>query len=354
MPERCYRIKNNRFKTAENFGFMTEGTDTLYREATMEFDDSMIFFAPIDSTQEEGEWGRLHLDVETTGDVAYMVYVAASDHKADIKGATYFDLTRLYEILECKRFVQVEDILLYELKGRYLYIEIRCTGTGTARIRNIWVDRDGDNFMQTFPRIYQEENSFFHRFMSVFSSVYNDLEQEINHLPELLNLDTADPGLLIIYAKWMGIDVGEGYLPDDILRNLVKNAYALNRMKGTRWCMKTLSKILLGEEAVIVERNITEDHISAEHMDTINRLYGNSIYDVTLLISRELSELDKSRMMDIVKQFVPARCNLHIVELGRTGALDSHIYLDMNARIYITDEGNMDEQHALDAAIVLS
>jgi len=354
MPDRCYRIKNNRFKTAENFGFIMQDSGVLYREATMEYDDSMIFFAPIDSTEEEGSWGRLHFDVETTGDVAYMVYVAANDNKVDIQGATYFDLIRLYEILDCKRFVQAEDILLYELKGRYLYLEIRCTGTGTARIKNIWIDRQGDNFMQTFPRIYQEENSFFHRFMSVFSSVYNDMEDEINRLPELLNLDTCDPSLLLIYAQWMGIDVGEGYLPDDILRELVKNAYTLNRMKGTKWCLKKLTKILLGEEAVIVERNVTEDHITAEQIETINRLYGNSMYDVTLLISRNLSELEKSRVTDIVKQFIPARCNLHIVELGRTGALDSHIYLDMNARIYMTDEGNLDEQNALDGAIVLS
>lgn len=354
MPDRCFRIKNNRLKTAENFGFILGENGELSKEGTGEYEDTMIFLTPIDSTEAEGSWGRLHMDVEITGDVAYMVYAAANDNKVDIAGASYFDMIRLFDILEAKRYVQAEDILLYDLKGRYLYLEFRCTGTGSINIKNIWVDRQGDNFMQTFPRIYQEENSFFHRFMSVFSSVYNDLEDEIDDLPKLLNLDTADERLLTIYAGWMGIDVGEGHLPEDILRELVKNAYELNRTKGTKKCLKKLTQILLGEEAVIVERNVTENHITSEQIDNINRLYGDSLYDVTLLISRNLSELEKSRLMDIVNQFVPARCSIHLVELGRTGALDSHIYLDMNARIYITDEGNLDEQQALDTAIVLS
>jgi len=334
MPDYKYQIKENRLKDA----YINNGN---------------IFLKPIDSLIDEADWGRLHYDVEIDGNVACIVYAAASDRLIEPDVNSEYGYRRLFNSLGGKRFVQQNDSMLYELKGRYLYLAFTYTGEGTAEFKNMYVDRKGDRFMETFPIVYQDRGSFFHRYMSVFSTIFDDFDEEINNLPKILDLDTCDKELLKIYAGWLGIDVGEGFLSEDILRNLVKNAYSLNRMKGTRRCLELITEILLGEPAVIVERNTTEDYMPKEQIESFNRLYGMSLFDVTVLISERLDEIKKNQLEYILKQFIPIRCSLRIIELNRSGLLDSYSYLDVNARVYQSNEGALDAKQSMDDVITL-
>lgn len=334
MPDYKYQIKENRLKTA----FIQNGN---------------IYLKPIDSLRDEANWGRLHYDVEMKGNVACIIYAAASDHLIEPDAQTEGGYKRLLEGLGARRFVQQNDMMLYNLSGRYLYLAFTVTGDGEASFSNMYVDRVGDRFMETFPMVYQDYGQFFHRYLSIFSTIYDDFDKEIDDLPKMLDLDTCGKDLLSIYAGWLGIDIGDGFLAEEVLRELVKNAYQLNRMKGTRWCLEKITEILLGEPAVIVERNTTEDYIPREQVESINRLYGTSFFDVTVMIKKQLDETKKSQLEFLLKQFLPIRCNLRIVELNRSGLLDSYSYLDVNARVYQTYDGVLDSQHSMDDVITL-
>ncbi len=334
MPDYKYQIKENRLKKS----YINNGN---------------IYLQPIDSLIDEAEWGRLHYEVEMEGNVACIIYAAASDYLVTPDTESEYGYKRMLESLEAKRFVQQNDSVLYDLKGRYLYLAFTYTGDGSATFKNMYVDRHGDRFMETFPRVYQNRGDFFHRYMSVMSTIYDDFDEEIDKLPELLNLDTCSKELLGIYAGWLGIDIGDGFLAEDVLRQLVKNAYELNKMKGTRQCLEKITEILLGKPAVIVERNTTEDYMPKEQIESFNRLYGTSLFDVTVMIEERLDERKKSQLEFILKQFLPIRCTLRIVELNRSGLLDSYSYLDVNARVYQTYDGNLDSGQGMDDVITL-
>lgn len=334
MPDYKYRIKENRLKKA----YIKNGN---------------IYLQPIDSLRDEAEWGRLHYNAITEGNVACIIYAAASDKLIQPDTESEGGYRRMLESLGAKRLVQQNDSMLYDLQGRYLYLAFTYTGDGTVDFKDMYVDRKGDRFMETFPRVYQERGKFFHRYLSIMSTIYDDFNTEIDNLPKLLNLDTCNPELLSVYAGWLGIDIGDGFLAENVLRELVKNAYQLNKMKGTRKCLEMITEILLGSKAVIVERNSTEDYMPKEQIESFNRLYGTSLFDVTVMIEERLDECRRSQLEFIIKQFIPIRCSLRIVELNRSGLLDSYSYLDVNARVYQSYDGVLDYKHGMDDVITL-
>lgn len=351
MSDLIYAIKNNRFRKAFVEGFEINDDNSI---TSFESLNNVVIINPIDALNPETVWGRLSLKAKVEGNAAYMVFAAASDELIYPESETVSGYKSMFASLKAVRFVQQEDFLLYGFKGRYLYLCFAAKGDGSVTLSDIKIDRQGDNFMQTFPLVYREENGFFHRFMSVFSSIYNDMEEEIKDLPKILDLDTCDVRLLPIYAGWMGIDVGEGFLEEDVLRTLVKEAHRLNRMKGTRWCLERVSEIILGEKGIVVERNIPTDTLTLEQLKDIDKLYGASLYDVTILISKIMSEVQKAQLQYILDQFLPVRCKLHIVELCKTGTLDSYTYLDVNARVYASQEGSLDTDIGMDTMITLA
>lgn len=351
MAEIRYSIKYNRMKDA-----YTEGFEAFQDGSIKSFSaiHNCVYFKPVDTAVADSTFGRLCFDLKLVGNESLNIYVFADNEWIyPDKSTDIADYRRIFKRDGALKFNDVSDILLYELSGRYLYLAFESEGEGDVEISNIKLFTRGDNFMDTFPIVYRERNSFFHRYMSVFSSIYNDLDEEIEKLPELLNLDTCDASLLPIYGRWLGIDVGDGFLEENVLRSLVKESYNLNRMKGTKYCLERISEIILGEKGIVVERNNVEDYLTPSQVADFNRLYGNRLSDVTLMIKRSLDAITSSQLMYILEQFLPINCSLHIVELDSIGTLDGHVYLDINANIYKAGAGSLDDVMYLDGNIIL-
>ena len=350
MADVRYSIKSNRLSKAIYAEGVNVENDAIKTEPAIH---NCVYLYPIDAGMNDASWGRFHFDMSCDCEMVCEVLVACSNFLVEFDEGSYTKTKNTFKRLDAKVFVNTSDILLYDMEGRYLYVAFVFEGEGEALIENIKIDRRGDNFMQIFPEVYQDWGGFFHRYMSVFSSVYNDLDEEIANLPKLLDLDTCDVSLLPIYGKWMGLDVGNGFLEEDILRNLVKEAYVLNRMKGTKWCIERITEIILGQKAMIVERNATPDNLTPEQVEAIEKLYGRSIFDVTLLLTTSLKTNQLFQLEYILEQFIPIRCQLHVIELGKTGTLDLYTYLDINARSHKSEGGVIDESSSMDTAITL-
>ncbi len=343
MPK--YSIRKNRINSAFKTGFKVSEKNALI------FDENEMFhgiiFRAFDSGQDDSEWGRLFFKLQRTSDIVLSIYVTASndmDMTDGVFNGTVDDYMQrddvdlakkigLLKLMGAKRFMEMDDILLYDLSGRYLFLAIELLGEGSAEISDIVIDDVGDNFMAAFPEIYQERNSFFHRYMSVFSSIYNDFQKEIDEFPDILDLDTCPPEMLITYGGWMGINLEGGFLPEDILRKLVKEAYSLNRMKGTRKAIERILEIILDEKAVIIEHNMLR---SIKKDDTVEMPPGfeaKGPFDITVLAKKKLNEETKSRLTFILNQFKPVRCNISIAQMDENVIIDSRSFLDVNAKI---------------------
>lgn len=365
MAGASYSIKKNRIQKGWYPGFLLEEDGTLHIDP----EESVhgLYLKAIDGGEKEASWGRLRMQVTCSENMVCYLYAAAFDEDSFYRNQKPVKIEDfLCDPKESKamkrrflkeagflKFINQTDVLLYELQGRYLYLAWEVTGEGTFTMSKIRVDRQGDAFMNTFPEIYREKNSFFHRYLSIFSSIYEDFQEEIDRLPELLDLSTCPCSLLPVYASWLGLHVGENFLEEETLRVLVKEAYELGRIKGTKAALERIAQIVLGENVLVLERNVMSAYIQQEQLEQMNRLYGQSVHDVTILVGTPLSEVKKSQLLFLMDQFRPIRSRLHIVCLKRSSILDSYTYLDLNAQVPWQGEGGLDEAWEMDGSICL-
>lgn len=310
-------------------------------------------FVPLDSGVEDCPWGRLRFRLTLPVNGVCYLYAAAgneaqwgeclSDSKRPFaEKKRYFDLC----------FINREDVLLYEIKGRYLWIAVEMIGEGAA-FSDMEVFVPGDSFMEVFPEIYREKNSFFHRYLSIYSSIYNDFQDVLDHRADLPDIRKAPKEFLELFLKWIGIDVDGGFWEEPFLRALLRKAPELIRYKGTEKCIRCICSLFLGEEPVILERRLMQRYIRSAQREVYDSLYGDSPYDVTLMLSSVVDERKKKQLLHLLEQFKPVRCRLHILFLEKRSELDRYTYLDQNAVVFSDKTGNMDVSKLVDGAVVL-
>lgn len=359
-----YSIKKNRLSKARMEGIELQEDGSLLLNEGENY--HLLVLGALDSAIPDCPWGRLFFEAELPADSACYIYAAAANEKAVMgpEGEVMVDSLLLdtsrgnrvrrqfLEGLGGVRFINSRDVLLYSRPGRYLWIAIEVIGD-SGMLKNIRVQAPGDNFMGTFPEVYQEKNSFFHRYMSVFSTLYNDFQEELDHRERLLDVDTAPEERLVLFARWLGLDVSGGFLDVETLRTLVREAGELTKWKGTRRSISRICELMLGEKPVIVERSSMQGYVRREEREVYDRMYGSSPYDVTLLIGSYVDEKRKDQLLHLLRQFKPARSRLRIVFLESTGILDGHSYMDRNAQTFLQAAGRLDEAQAADGTIIL-
>ncbi len=360
-----YTIRKNRIKAGCVTGF------TYDEQATLELDQAAeshgVFLRGIDGGRPDAEWGRISFDVECSEDRAYSIYALAVNHKIREVGGMAVDLDVLLtqpEIpveskrtvlrnLGASRYIGRSDILLYDLKGQYLYLAILAAGEGELRISHLILDSTGDNFMATYPEVYRERNSFFHRYISIFSSIYNDFERDIDRLPELLDPDLCPKELLVVYGSWLGIDLEGGSLDETMMRQFVKEAYNLNRLKGTKRAIERVLEIILGRPAVVIEHNRLRSWIKEDKIEVPEGFHPQGVYDVTVMVPGKLTEEIRHRIVFMLNQFKPLRTRISIMQMDETPTADSRTYLDINTRLPEEHTAELDNGLSLDGTVVL-
>ncbi|MCR5251307.1 MAG: phage tail protein I [Lachnospiraceae bacterium] len=350
MADRKYRIRKNRWETALSEGFEILADDRVRTIQETEDGEPVhahaIFLKPLDSAGGDSEWGRVFLKAEHGSETAFYIYALALDEGVPGKpepaelAALLADpeedrakKLRVMMELGALRSVNRQDMLLYSIRGRYLFLALDVIGDGVATLSDLTVFMQGDNFMQTFPEVYRERNSFFHRWMSVYSTIYNDLQDRIDDLPKLLDVDTCPAELLPIYASWLGIDISGGFLPEEVCRDLVRDGYQLSRRKGTRWALSRIIEIVLGCEADILEHNTMRGYLLSDGAQIPPNLREGGVLDVTILVHGQIKETLRHQLLFLLDQFKPVRTRLHLVQLDKGATIDGNSYLDMNAAI---------------------
>lgn len=343
MTEIVFSLKETEIKRSLLNGFTHQGGSKITLDPGTDYHS--IITEPVDGGMEDCTWGRLCFNAELPEDGVLISYVFASNYLINTEELkSRDDFLRL----GAKRTVSNRDLLLYDIKGKYLYILIEVIGEGEGNLYDIRIDRLGDNFMDAFPDIYKDRGGFFHRYLSVFSSIYNDMGEKITNLPSILDLDKCPVEFLVVYGGWLGIDLNCDIQDEEILRTLVKEAYNLNRIKGTKACVSRISEIMLGEEAIILEKNIMEGYQDETSLEEFKSLFGNNVYNVCILVNKMPSETLKSQYMYVLKQFVPVRAKVTIINLEKEGELDYHSYMDMNAKLFKSAHASLDKELALD------
>lgn len=350
-----YELKIPQLEKAMYHG-MTLDEKGVISSDSQEFSHYVVF-PVIDSGLEDCPWGRLKLKLSASSNSVFYIYAAAAadtvGHEMLYDPSISFEEKKKHLVgMKALRFVNKKDVLLYEIEGRYLYFIVEILGD-SASFKDVVINVPGDNFMGAFPEVYREKNSFFHRYLSIFSSIHNDFQDQLDSRQDLLDIDKASKKCLEIYLKWLGIDVDGGFLDEEDLRTLLKETPELLKYKGTRKSIERLCELFVGEKPTILERGLMQGYVATDEQNLYDNLYGDSPYDVTLMMNAVVEEHKKEQLLHLLKQFKPIRCKLHILFLMDRGIQDEHTYLDLNAVIFSTQQGNMDESTLTDGAIVL-
>jgi len=337
--DKVYAMDLNRLSQADYDNMKIFNTDGIAR---IRPDKAGHVLLPVlDSGRPDSTWGRLRFDVRHDKNVIYRVSVFASNENI------------FSQQLQPLIHINHQDILLYELTGRYLWILIEAEGVGSFYCEHICIYAVGDNFMATFPEVYNERNSFFHRYMSIFSSIYNDFSQEINSFPTLLDIDKAPVPLLETYAEWFGIDIKGGFLQEGQIRTFMHEIFYLVKRKGTKETLQRAAEIALGQKPVIIERNLIAKSENSRQEQLLNELYGTSPFDVTVLTFGSTDETKRAKLTYFLEQFTPVRCNLRVIFLRDYGVMDKYTYLGINTKLKDIHEGAMDTYVELDQMTIL-
>lgn len=350
-----YSIGKNRMLKGFMKGFTADADGVL--NTIEDHPRHTLILGHIDGSERDCVWGRLAFEFNADSDMVLVVRAFASNDLEFVRNGEIvtFDAflldeseplsnkERLFEAVKASRFSDTDDMLLYGQKGRYLWIFVDVYGAGAASIRDMNIYLPGDIFMITFPEIYRKEGEFFHRYLSIFSSIYTDFQRTIDSLDKLIDIDTAPDGLLPVFARWLGIEIGAGIIESGLLRKLISRAYSLLRIKGTKDAIMGIVKVFTDADAYIVEQRMLLSNSSTEDRETFMNLYGKGPFEFAVLINREADEELRSRLMLLINQFKPARSEVRIVFLGEACRIGGYCYSDINARITEAKGGVLDD-----------
>jgi phage tail-like protein len=135
------------------------------------------------------------------------------------------------------------------------------------------------SYLDFLPVIFQD-GDFLGRFLLIFQSIWEPLEQRQDHMDMYFDPRTCPVPFLAWLADWFGVSIGQ-VADEGRLRNLLSEAVELYRWRGTRYGMTRLIEVCTGITPLIVETptNPSILHIrvwvppsSGVDRDTIERL----------------------------------------------------------------------------------
>ncbi len=332
-----------------------------------------------DSLQHETVWHRLQLEIDIPAGTIYKLRLYASDDfdvfasmpgfkgKSRINLNSYIfdtsvDVNRkidLFDNIGAKLYENSSDILLCDLKGRYLWVclEIINYEKEPSKISKMKIEFPKVSFVDYLPEIYREDEQhtgFLERFVGIFQSIYVDLEDKIDITPLKYDVDYTTKDFLNWIADWLSIE--DASLWGEIkLRKLIKEAVKIYKMKGTKRAVAKIVQEYIGIEPVIVEQfDVKENMYYDKQKEVVERLFGNNGYVFTVMVPSAYIK-DSEGYMELLKVInsvkpVDSTCNL--VVLNDQIYLDSHCYMGINSFITKNEDLVLSKQHDVNNLVI--
>lgn len=318
-----------------------------------------------DSMQNETTWHRLRLDIQFPPDSLYKIRIYASDTTGimipvpGIRGKSLVDFNEYiadetidvnrkidtFDEINAEIYENTDDIILRNLKGRYLWICIELINyeQESIKINSMKVEFPMVSFVDYLPEIYRAEgdrNSFTERFVSIFQSIYVDFEDKIDYTPLMFNVDRTNKDFLNWIGDWLSVKNASVW-GEEKLRKIIKQAVKIYKIKGTKKAVAKIVQEYTGTEPIIVEQfDVKGNMYYDKQKEVVENLFGDNGYVFTVMIPESCVKdtenyIELLRVINSVKP-VDSICNL--VALSDQMYLDSHCYMGINSFITRNEE----------------
>jgi phage tail-like protein len=334
------------------------------------FENDVLIFEPLvgvgsvfvsfelDSGNLETVWHRLRMKYLTPENTEIIVRCLASDstsfllpgkndEKEMISLSEYLKLhenpgvkVNAFESLGSKVFKNPEDVLLFCLKGRYLWFCIEVISYGEDKkieISELKIEFPRISFIRYLPEVYQDtkDDSFFSRFIAIFQSIYVDVEEKIDYAPALFEPFKTDYNFLKWMSNWFNIKDTDLW-SEESLRSLVAEAIEIFKIKGTRRSVFLVVKKYTGIEPMIIEQfDVVENENYESEKETFKSLYGENgfVFTVILKNSAISTAEEYANLLRIIKSMIQIDLICNLVVLQNNIILGNHCYIGINSYI---------------------
>ena len=248
---------------------------------------------------------------------------------------TFEEKAEAFMPCRAKQVSGASDILLHEVRGRYLWllIEQYSSGPAPAEISDIRIYLPAVSWIDYLPQIYRSSDGdthFLERYLGIFQTVYEELDAEIAEMASRFDPESTERDLLKWLASWLDI-TDTNIWTEDKLRQLLLRAVRLYRMRGTRQGLSELIELYTGEKPFIIEGfELMNDNVQLPSGLDTARLKSADPYTVTVLVDQGH---DLEVIRKIAMQMLPVTLSLEIVELDPFIFLGEHSYLGVNSSL---------------------
>ena len=217
----------------------------------------------VDSGESGFRWDRAVVEADLPPDTALRVYAYAADHRWWGEWEDLDEGLRSLEGDPARTIYRVfgppaahsGDFYL-QCTGRYLWLafELTTTGAESPVIHALRLWTGGDHMVDYLPAIYRE-GDFTRRFLSVFNSMYADMERAVDDLPALLDHEHTGGEMLRYLAGWVCVEQGG---PAEQLRERIRTALPdyedLYTVEGVRRSVRRLT----GRDPILIEPGLPQ------------------------------------------------------------------------------------------------
>ena len=314
----------------------------------------------LDSREDDTPWHRLTFR-RTGGEEPCLVTVFAGDQLTlpggrDVPSLVTDEtvpfeekLSRMRSFIK-KRSAGFSDMLLFEVRGRYLWIavELFAQGGPPAKLGNFQVYFPKQSWISYLPEVYQasDQNQFLERYLAVFQVLYESMNDKIRGIPGLLDVDKTSEENLAPLADWLDI-TGSYIWNSGQLRQLLRQAVQLYKMRGTREGIRRMIRLYTGGEAYIVERHQLEPYMGNERSKRmLTMLYGSSPDVISVIMEKEYAPTQKAyhTLWRVIEEMKPAQIEVELVVLEPYMYLGGHTYMGINSAFGVYRDVRLDDQ----------
>lgn len=297
------------------------------------------FETVFDSTIPGQQWHKLILEREIPHNTQIKVYYSITDNQW--RPGEYFE-----------PLINPEDALIRGDKeiprpqGRYLHLKVELIGTEyeTPLLKSIRVDFPRLSYLRYLPAIYQDdENSrdFLERFLSIFETFLGNLEGQIDDIGRYFDVDVVSEDFLPWLSTWLAIAIDDNWTKEQ-LRNLIKKAPQLYKLRGTREGIAATVELFTGDRPLIYEYFDLEDNSTNNETDKIlqqlkkNYFNDNELFRFWVLLNpfQIDNEIELQTIQRLIDADKPAHTEARIKVLQPWIALDNESYLGFNSCIF--------------------
>ncbi|MGG1513812.1 phage tail protein [Paenibacillus oryzisoli] len=312
--------------------------------------EAVYFSADLDTGDTETIWHKIRLEANIPEETLVRFSYFASDESEGLIDGDYLNYTSyltdptipVQTKLMATAGLWSEPILnpkdaLIDAQGRYLWFKIELIGSEqkTPFIRKLRVYFPRTSLIQYLPPMYQQDDThspFLERFLAMFSTFFDDMEDKIDRISSHFDPDAVSGTYLEWLGGWLAITEHEAW-GEKKLRELIKRAPELYKLRGTREGLLNMLQIYTGTEAFILEyfqfRQMQE---TSELRKLFAQLYGDNPYTFCVLLKPECVRTDAQRLIveSIIEDQKPAYTEGKLIVLQPWMYADMHTYLGIN------------------------